>query len=207
MIPMFIIVFLVLLIGSTVITRNKKSVWIPSPSCWLKAIGLAIPTWVAGSAIFSLEVWHGVFLVVLAAFKSAPLSVIKGLSLFTVGFLLVSLAWYLLIVILYSLALRFLWKELPQFLCWLKPPQKKRDIIFGWLASTIAVLVGAAPFLLMTFYSSRLIIESLNLRGITNDLIVGKMFSGWYLSAIYLYHFRSYINFNFNPRSRKTRAH
>jgi len=64
MIPMFIIVFLALLIGSTVITRGKKSIWIPSPSCWLKAIGLAIPTWVGGggTAIFSLEVWHGIFL-------------------------------------------------------------------------------------------------------------------------------------------------
>jgi len=100
--------------------------------------------------------------------------------------------------------LRFLWKELPQFLRWLKPPQKKRDVICGWAVSTLAILVEAAPFLLMTFYSSRLIVESLNLRGLTNDLIVGKMFSGWYLSAIYLYHFRSYINFN--PRSRKARS-
>lgn len=202
---MFIIVFLLLLIGLTIITRGKKSIWIPSPSCWLKAMGLAIPVWVGGTAIFSLEVWHGTFLVILAAFNSAPLTVIKGLSLFAVGFLFVSLVWYLLIVVLYSLTLRFLWKELPQFLHWLKPPQKKRDVIFGWAASTIAVLVGAAPFLLMTFYSSRLIMESLKLRGLTTDLIVGKMFSGWYVTAIYLYHLRSYINFNY--RNRKARSH
>ncbi len=202
---MFIIVFLLLLIGLTIITRGKKSVWVPSPSCWLKSLGLAIPVWVGGTAIFSLEVWHGAFLVVLAAFKSAPIAIISGLSVFTVGFLFVSLVWYLLIVILYSLSLRFLWKELPQFLHWLKPPHKKRDIIFGWAVSTVAVLVGAAPFLLMTFYSSRLIVESLNLRGLTNDLIVGKMFGGWYVTAVYLYHLRSYSNFN--RRSPKARSH
>ena len=202
---MFIIVFLLLLIGLTIITRGRKSIWVPSPNCWLKALGLAIPVWVGGTAILSLEVWHGAFLVVLAAFKRAPSATIGGLSLFTVGFLFVSLVWYLVIVILYSLILRFLWKELPQFLHWLKPPQKKRNVIFGWAVSTLAVLVGAAPFLLMTFYSSRLIVESLNLRGLRNDLIVGKMFGGWYVTAVYLYHLRSYINFN--PRSRKVRSH
>lgn len=202
---MFIIVFLLLLIGLTVITKGKKSIWIPSPSCWLKALGLAIPTWVGCSAFFSLEVWHGAFMLILAALLKAPLAAIGGFSLFTVGFLFVSLVWYLLIVILYSSVLRLLWKDVPQLLHWLKPPHKKRDVIFGWIASTIAVLVGAAPFLLMTFYSSRLITESLSLMGLTNDLIVGKMFSGWYVSAIYLYHLRSYVNFA--SRNRTVRSH
>jgi len=84
-----------LLNGLTIITRGRKFIWVPSPSYWLKAIGLAIPVWAGGTAILSLEVWHGAFLVVLAAFKSAPIATISGLSLFTVGFLFVSLVWYL----------------------------------------------------------------------------------------------------------------
>lgn len=203
---MFITIFLLLLAGLTIVTRGKKSIWVPSPSCWLKAIGLAIPTWIGCTAIFSLEVWHGVFLIILAAFKSAPLSAIRFFSLFAIGFLFISLVWYLLIVILYSLALRLLWKELPQFLHWLKPPKKKRDILFGWAASNLAVLVGATPFLLITFYSRRLIVESLNLRGLTDDVIVGKMFSGWYVAAVYLYYLRSYINFRHKNRQARSQV-
>ena len=174
----------------------------------MKALGLAVPTWIGASAFFSLEVWHHVFLFALAIFKtytfpegtysipiglqSIPIGVV--FLLFAAGFLVISLILYLLLVLLYSLFLRLLWSEVPQFLQWMKPPCRRRDLLFGWAASTLAVLIGAAPFLLITFYSSNLIWETIQRRGLDTEEAIGKMFSGWYITAVYLYHLRSLVS-------------
>lgn len=170
----------------------KWPVWFPYPSSWLKALGLAIPTWVGAVAFFSLEVWHSIFLFILSAVtrSSSP----SFFLVFAVGFLVASLIWYLLLILLYSLLLRLLWQEVPQFLRWLKPPIRWRDILFGWAVSTLAVLVGAAPFLLLAFYSSDFIVETMRKRsGIATEAAIGKMFGGWYVTATYFYQMKSLL--------------
>jgi hypothetical protein len=179
----------------SLIAEVTKTNWFPYPSAWLKALGLAVPTWIGATTVFTLEIWHFIFLFVLAVVKRAPSDALTGFLLFATGALGVSLVWYLLLVSLYSLLVRSLWSELPQFLLWIKPPKQKRDILFGWAVSTLAVLVGAAPFLLSAFYSSRLIIETIELRGITIEEAVGKMFVGWYVTAAFLYQIKSVFRF------------
>lgn len=188
---MLLIVGILLIFG--LIAAVTKTKWLPSPSAWLKALGLAVPTWVGAVAVFSLEVWHFIFLLILAVGKHSSSATSVFLA-FAAGFLAVSLVWYLLLVLLYSLLLRSLWLELPQFLHWIKPPSRWRDIFFGWAVSTLAVLVGAAPFLMVAFYSSKLILETMQQWGLTDEDIIGKMFIGWYVTAAYLYQVRGLLS-------------
>lgn len=185
-----------LLITSLIIAAAKPGqfIWFPSPGSWIKAIGLAIPTWFGAVAVFSLEVWHGVFLFFLAVVAHAPSAALIFFLVYAAGFLAVSLIWYLLLILIYSLFLRFLWSELPRFLRWIKPPNKWRDVLFGWSASTLAVAIGAAPFLLLAFYSSDLIVETMRKRmDVSHEEVVSKMFGGWFVAAAYLYHVRGLI--------------
>jgi len=164
----------------------KYPVLFPYPSSWLKALGLAFPTWAGATAMFSLEVWHFVFLFTrsTAIGGSAPLYFLRV----AVMFLVVSLIWYSLLVFLYSLLLRFLWREVPKSLKWLLPPKGWKSILCGWAITTLAVLVGAVPFLMFGFNSSDLILESMRKRlGIEAEKALEKMFAGWYVTAAYLY--------------------
>jgi hypothetical protein len=93
-----------------------------------------------------------------------------------------------LLVFLYSLLLRFLWREVPKSLKWLLPPKGWKSILCGWAITTLAVLVGAVPFLMFGFNSSDLILESMRKRlGIEAEQALEKMFAGWYVTAAYLY--------------------
>lgn len=208
---LFPVVVLLLVSSIMLLITRKLPIWLPYPASCMKALGLAVPTWIGASAFFSLEVWHHVFLFVLVTFKtytspegtysipiglqSIPIGVV--FLLFAAGFLVISLIWYLLLMLVYSLCLRLLWSEVPQFLQWIKPPRRRRDILFGWAASILAVLIGAAPFLLVTFYSSDSIWNTMERKGIDTEEAIGKMFSGWYVTAVYLYHLRRLV---YNPK-------
>ena len=189
---LFPLIALLLISSIMLLIKRKLPVWLPSPISWLKALGLAIPTWIGASAFFSLEVWHHVFLFALATISTRSLNPGVFFLLFAAGFLVISLVWYLLLILLYSLFLRLVLSKIPQFLQWLKPPSRRRDVLFGWAASTLAVLIGAAPFLLFTFYSSDLIVETMRKRmGIETEEAISKMFSGWFVATVYFYHLRS----------------
>lgn len=136
--------------------------------------------------MFSLEVWHFVFLFTrsTAIGSSSPPYFLRVAAMF----LVVSLIWYSLLIFLYSLLLRLLWKEVPKSLKWLLPPKGWKSILCGWAITTLAVLVGAAPFLMFGFHSSDLILETMRKRlGIEAEQALEKMFSGWYVAAAYLY--------------------
>lgn len=164
----------------------KYPIWFPYPTSWLKALGLAFPTWAGATAMFSLEVWHFVFLFTrsTAIGASSPPYFLRVAAMF----LVVSLIWYSLLIFLYSVLLRLLWKEVPKSLKWLLPPKGWKSILCGWAITTLAVLVGAAPFLMFGFHSSDLILETMRKRlGIDAEQALEKMFAGWYVTAAYLY--------------------
>lgn len=160
--------------------------WFPYPSSWLKALGLAFPTWAGAVAFLSLEVWHFVFLFTrsTAIGSSSPPYFLRVAAMFLVA----SLIWYSLLVFLYSLLLRFLWREVPKSLKWLSSPKGWKSILCGWAITTLAVLVGAVPFLVFGFQSSDFILETMHKRlGIEAEQALEKMFVGWYVTAAYLY--------------------
>lgn len=73
---MLLILSALLIVSS--IARATKTIWFPYPRAWLKALGLAVPTWTGATAIFSLEVWHFVFLFILYHFVKYLLQIKHG---------------------------------------------------------------------------------------------------------------------------------
>jgi len=67
---LFPIVVLLLVSSIMLSTARKLPIWLPYRASCMKALGLAVPTWIGASSFFSLEVWHHVFLFVLATFKT-----------------------------------------------------------------------------------------------------------------------------------------
>lgn len=175
------------------IARVTEAKWFPYPSSWLKAFTLAIPTWFGMVAYLSIEFWHFTFLSILVVKTDAPLEAVTFLSLLSAVFLVASLVWYRLLILLYSLSLSLFWTEVPQFLRWIKPPTRKRDILFDWAASTLAVIVIAIPLLLFAFYSDDLIMETTQSSDLLIEEVVQKMIGGWYVVTAYLYHLKDLL--------------
>lgn len=163
----------------------------------LKALGLAIPSWLGLALLPSLLGCICLAGLILAIKTEAPSDVFINLTGFGLLFLAGSFFWYWLLVGLYSLVLRSLWAELPKFLRWLEPPKKKRDILFGWLALTLAALIGVTPFLILTLISEHpndFVIESRREREYREALeqAFGEgAFISWFVVCAYLYQIRS----------------
>lgn len=191
---MLLILGALLIIGLIAVVTKTK--WFAYPSSWLKALGLAAPNWIGVVGVFSLLFWQFIFLFILAVVDRSPSPAI--FLVFAAGVLVASLIWYVLLILLYSLFLRLLWKQVPQCLSWIKPPRIWQAIFFGWAVSTLAALVPALlflPFTSYSFYSSNRvteILEKLNHVRITEEAIA-KMFGIWYIVAAYLYQARSLL--------------
>lgn len=179
--------------------------WLPSYRSWLKAFGLAIPTWFGCVAFISLDFWISLLLLPVVIYDPVVPSVtLLILPLIVVSFLAASLIWYLLLVYIYRLFLRLLSSEVPQVLHWLKPPKKKHDILWGWVTIVFAVLIGVVPLALPLFdyYYGAIYVSYFNNSTFITDLIVeaksqmklDRMIVGWYIAAAYLDHARSLFN-------------
>ncbi len=198
---MFITIFLLFSIGLTIITRGKQSIWFPSLGSVLKTLGLAVPTWAAAVLFPALLGWQCFLMLIFAVATQAPLDAIGGTAALSLLFLAGSFFWYLLLVGLYSLALRSLWSEVPNFLRWLQPPKKKQDIFFGWTALTLAGLVGVTPIVtwVLLSFPDRSMLYGLQYRPeLVNQLITKRleslfelMFITWFIVCAFLYQFRS----------------
>ncbi|WP_009631029.1 hypothetical protein [Synechocystis sp. PCC 7509] len=198
---MFITIFLLLLAGLTITTRGKQSIWFLSLGSVLKTLGLAIPTWVAAVLFPALLGWQCFLMLIFAVAAQAPVNAISGTAALSLLFLAGSFFWYLLLVGLYSLALRSLWSEVPNFLRWLQPPKKKRDIFFGWTALTLAGLVGVTPivtWVLLSFLDRSMIYGLRYQPELVSQVITKRleslselMFITWFIVCAYLYQFRS----------------
>lgn len=191
---MLLIVGVLLIVG--LIAAVTKTKWLPYPSSWLKALGLAVPVWTGAVAVLSLISWQFIFLFILAVIAHSPVPNI--FLVIAAGVLIASLIWYLVLTLLYSLFLRLLWREVPKSLGWLKPPKSWGSIFFGWVVSTLAASIPALlllPYSSYSFYSSDRfseILEKLKYVEFTDEAI-GKMFVGWYVTAAYLYQARSLL--------------
>lgn len=193
-IPMLLIFGILLIIG--LIATVTKAKWFPYPSSWLKALGLAVPFWMGAVGVFSLMSWQFIFLFILAVINRSPIPNI--FLVFAAGISIASLIWYLVLILVYSLFLHLLWREVPKHLCWVKPPKSWKSTVFGWAVLTLAASVPALlllPYSSYSFYSSSRFSEILEkLQYVEfNEEATGKMFVGWYVTAAYLYQARSLL--------------
>lgn len=191
---MLLIVGILLIIG--LIAAVTKTEWFPSPSSWLKALGLAVPVWSGAVVAFSLISWQFIFLFILAVVNRSPAPNI--FLVLAAGASIASLIWYLILTLLYSLFLHLLWTEVPKFLGWVKPPKSWKPILFNWAVLTLAASVSALlllPYTSYSFYSSTRFSEILEkLKYVEfNEEAIEKMFIGWYVTAAYLYQVKSLL--------------
>lgn len=199
---MFLIFLIVLgIIGLIPVITKKPFIWFPSFSSWLKALMLAIPTWICAVVFVSLFGWLCFGMLIFAIVTRSPLDAIGGMALLSSLFLLGSLFWYLLLAALYSVVLRLLWSEVPNFLRWLELPKKRRDVLFGWIASTLAVGIGVTPIVVFVFLSFENDFTVYSLRydqELVSQVIVKRlesltdeMFVAWFVVCAYLYQIKS----------------
>lgn len=189
----------VLIVGFVYLVAGTKSVWFPAPHSWLKALVLAIPTWLGSVAIFNLEALRLIVFALRAYVKTyswedEPQHFFLAFAGVLLAFLLIA---YLLLVLLYRIFLRCLWAEVPQFLDWLKEPfNRKRDILVSWLISMLAMLIAAAPLLLVAFDSRYTFMEAMQrLTGLTIQEILTEVFVRWYVAAAYLLQLKRVLKF------------
>lgn len=193
----FLVVLLVISIISVINGQKKPNKWFPSFGSILKTLGLAIPSLLGLAVLPSLLGCLCLVGLILAIKTEAPLDVFINLAGFGLLFLAGSFFWYWLLVGLYSFVLRSLWAELPKFLRWLEPPKKKRDILFGWLALTLAALIGITPFLILTLISQHpndFVIESrsdIEYREALEQAFGEGALISWFVVCAYLYHLRN----------------
>lgn len=75
-----------------------KTKWLPYPSSWLKALGLALPIWIGAVGVFNLMSWQFIFLYILAVVNRSPIPNI--FLIFAAVTLIASLIWYLVLTLL-----------------------------------------------------------------------------------------------------------
>lgn len=200
----------VLIVGFVYLVAGTKSVWFPAPHSWLKALVLAIPTWL-GVAVFNLEIWRLVLFALHVyirtySWEDEPQHFLLALAGVLLAFLLIA---YLLLVLLYRIFLRCLWAEVPQFLHWLNEPfKRKRDILFSWLISMLALLIAAAPLILVALDSRDTLMETIQrLTGLTTQEILAEVFIRWYVAAAYLLQLQMVLKSRLFRRSPARTAH
>lgn len=86
---MLLILGTLLIIGW--IAAVTKTKWFPYPVSWLKALGLAIPTWFGSVAGFSLAVWVSAYSSVFVVSLDASLETSSSLLVLSAVCLVVSL--------------------------------------------------------------------------------------------------------------------
>lgn len=157
--------------------------WFPYPSSWVRAWGLAIPTF-AGVVIFNLEVWRFFILFLRGTVSQAEENMF--FVWMSLGWLGVALLTYLVFVGLYSLGLRLLWARPPQWLHF----RNRKTVLYGFVVTTLATLASAVTFasFLKAIPVGDLVVETIRRRDrVEAEQIIERLFGVWFVTAAYAY--------------------
>ena len=178
---------------------------LPYPRAWMMAFKLAIPAYLGATVILIFEFWRS--LVFGCIFTIAFITIddknignktignehVLAPFLFSAFVLFLALIWFLIMAGLYSLFLKLLWSNPPQ---WLRLPEFKALIIrdFGILVlSLLPIVVCFSLYVLFTTTSKKILGDfdtpRLTLR-LINDLFLLRFSWLWFISAAYLYQWR-----------------
>lgn len=159
--------------------------WVPSLKSWTLAIRLAIPAYGLAMVVPAFEVWRFFLLGTLLSFSG-----IEGLLFFfaiSLLSLMLSLLWFLLWAGAYSLLLKLLWSNPPE---WLRLPKTlvlvNRD--FGVLVTS--VLPIAIVFLAHVGLRTSLLYDLPMTKSfrLTYETFLLDFSWLWFISAVFLYH-------------------
>jgi|GEM_PF-5244884 len=92
----------------------SKLSWFPYPKAWIMAIKLQIPAYFGACVIFGSYFW--LFFLFALVFLSSDLEASTLCFMISAGVIFLGLIWFLLIVGIYQLFLKFLWSNPPKWL-------------------------------------------------------------------------------------------
>ena len=177
---------------------------LPYPRAWMMAFKLAIPAYLGAIVILIFEFWRHLVLgcIFTIAFitiddknignRTIGSETVLVPFLFSAFVLFLALIWFLIMAGLYSLFLKLLWSNPPQ---WLRLPEFKALIIrdFGILVLSLLPIVFFFLYVLFTTTGKQILGDfntpRLTLRSI-NDLFLLRFSWLWFISAAYLYQWK-----------------
>jgi len=158
----------------------------PSFKAWWKATLLFLPFYGIALVIPIFIFWH--FLVISVILTIEQVQAAAFAWAVTAGMLVSTIIGYFLILLIYSLVLKLLWSNPPQ---WLHPPQSLRKNLFHLSVAIGATLPISAIniFYLISIESVEALTQT-NLKPIYLPKLLWKLSWIWLIAAAYLYQWR-----------------
>jgi hypothetical protein len=161
--------------------------WLPYPKSWMMAIKLAIPAYFGATVVLAFEFWRyslvGGLIAVTSNASNHSLIFFFAVAAIT---LLLALIWFLILTGVYTLLLKLLCSNPPQ---WLILPKFRSLVIrdFGILVLSILPIVAIFAIYILFFSSFKQTFADLRTPRLTYDLFLLKFWWLWLISAAYLY--------------------
>ncbi|MBD2057031.1 hypothetical protein H6F88_13565 [Oculatella sp. FACHB-28] len=160
----------------------KHSIFFPNHTSWLNALKISIPGYLCGVGVFAFSFWQYAFIsIVLATAQGTnPL----GILIIDLLALLAGIAWYFLLILIFSLLLRLLWSNPPE---WLKPSMHWFRVLYDF-----NVIIFATLPIFLIFLAGVAANESIDLmKSASYQLHLEKVLLNfswlWVIAAAYLY--------------------
>jgi hypothetical protein len=94
----------------------KHSIFFPNHTSWLNALKIIIPGYLCGVGAFAFSFWQCAFFYIVAVTTQTTNSL--GILIISLLALLAGVVWYFLLILVFSLLLRLLWSNPPE---WIRP--------------------------------------------------------------------------------------
>jgi hypothetical protein len=175
----------------------KHSILFPNHTSWLNALKIGIPGYLCGVAVFAFSFWQCAFFsIVLATTETAAF---LGASIIALLALLAGIIWYFLLILVFSLLLRLLWSNPPD---WIKPSMHWFRVLYDF-----NVIIFATLPIFLIFLANVAVNEAAELAWSVNyRLQIEKILLNfswlWIIAAAYLYQIESVVKNRGNPKKR-----
>lgn len=184
----------------------RLDVLFPSKQAWLKALRLAIPTYIGGVILFN-SIFIIVFAITILMIANDPrvgINQIFILLLVDISLLLIALGWFFLIGIIWGWIIGVFCSNPPQ---WLRPSRISKEGLSDFLISLLATL----PIMMVLFFKVGIstyqdinTISGGNGEGkIYLPILVSNWSVLWLITSAFLYHWG--IPFRKNQHGRKNK--
>lgn len=157
----------------------------PRLKAWKKAIFLMLPTYIGCSIVFFFAFWTLIFAGIFSFFISVREGVLN--LVISCGFLLFGMLLYLIAIGLYSLLLRLLWGNPPE---WIKPSNSIRrhfQNIAVAITSTFPLALGYWLYVALNIDLEKILYVRQDLESVPNVLI--NFAWVWFICASCIYEF------------------
>jgi hypothetical protein len=175
----------------------KHSIFFPNHTSWLNALKIIIPGYLCGVGAFAFSFWQYAFVsIVLSATQTTNPA---GMLIIALLALLAGIAWYFLLILVFSLLLRLLWSNPPE---WIKPSMHWFRVFYDF-----SVIFFATLPIFLIFLASVSTNQSINLIEPANhqfhlEKVLLNFSWLWIIVAAYLYQIEFVVKNRRIPKKR-----